>query len=448
MRTLVPHLEVEDADPDADAIDLKRLSTWARRWCPWTQTTGANALLLDISGSAHLHGGEQGMVNDMTAAFTNAGLTAHIAIAPTIGAAWALAHHGPRLTICADEAVADTLAPLPTTALRLDGDTVLLLRRLGLKTIGALAALPREALVRRFRKVEAPHRNPVLRLDQAVGRLREPLVSKMDRPPLRTIRRLAEPLGDITGLMSIVADLVADLCALMEEEQTSARTLRFTAYRVDGSTAHAFTRTGRGSRDAAHLLQLFEGKLDHVDPGFGVDAAALEVLRAEEQGAVQDDLTGEARDDMAFSRLVDRLTARLGENAVLRPQASGSHLPERGEILIPAAGGTLAHPRPVSRLGRSPLRLLMQPEEAQVIHAIPEGPPARFVWRRQAHDVIRTAGPERIAPEWWRQPGHARLRDYYRVEDAEGRRFWLYREGLAGDGRGGQPRWFVHGLDA
>ena len=449
MRTLVPHLQVEEADPDADAADLKRLATWARRWCPWTQVEGMDALLLDTSGSDHLHGGEDRMARDMVTAFARAGLTAHVAVAPTIGAAWALAHHGSaRRIICPADSAADTLAPLPTTALRLDGDTVLLLRRLGLKTIGALAALPHEALVRRFRRIEAPWRNPVLRLDQAFGRLHEPFVAEADRPPLRVLRRLAEPLGDVAGLTQILTDLTVDLCDMMAERHASARALRFTAYRVDGSMAHAAARTGRGSRDAAHLVKLFDGKLDHIDPGFGVDTAALEVLSAEEQGAVQDDLTGEARDDMAFARLIDRLAARLGEDAVLRPQTSGSHLPERGEILIPAAGDAWRIRARSAVLGRSPLRLLMQPEEAQVIHAIPEGPPARFVWRRQAHDVTRTAGPERIAPEWWRQPGHARLRDYYRVEDAEGRRFWLYREGLAGDGRGGQPRWFVHGLDA
>jgi protein ImuB len=81
-----------------------------------------------------------------------------------------------------------------------------------------------------------------------------------------------------------------------------------------------------------------------------------------------------------------------------------------------------------------------------VIYATPEGMPRRFVWRRAVHDIARVEGPERVAPEWWRQPGSARLRDYYRVEDANGRRYWIYREGLIGDGRGGAPGWFIHGL--
>ncbi|WP_114521085.1 DNA polymerase Y family protein [Altererythrobacter sp. ZODW24] len=449
MRALLPDLQVEDAAPEIDAADLAMLVRWSRRWCPWSQIDGASGLLLDSTGSAHLHGGENTLIRDMARAFGTLGLTAHIAIAPTTGAAWALARHGgQRLTLCIDGAVMERLAPLPVAALRLDGATTLLLGRLGLKTIGALSEVPREALIRRFRKAEALPANPVLRLDQATGRQKELLVSEEIMPPLRVIRKMAEPLGDLTGLSQVLRDLAGDLCAIMEARDSGARALRFTAYRVDGEVLSAEARTSRASRDAVHLTNLFDGLLDRLDPGFGVEVAALESIDYEVLGAVQDDLQQQRRDIMDFSRLIDRLVARLGIGSVLKPVIRGSHIPERAEEFLPAAAPVEAAKNPLHRPLETPLKLLATPEQAEVIHAVPDGPPARFRWRHQLHDIARSQGPERIAPEWWREKSQARLRDYYRVEDSEGRRYWLYREGLVGDGRGDNPRWFVHGLDA
>ena len=449
MRALVPALQVEDAAPDADAADLAMLAHWSRRWCPWTQGEGVAGLLLDTTGSDHLHGGERAMMRDMARAFAAAGLGARISIAPTIGTAWALSRYGAqRRIVCPDCKAPELLRALPVAALRLNPATVLLLGRLGLKTIGALMDVPRESLVRRFRRIEAPDANPVLRLDQALGRLAEPLVSEHAQRPVRAIRRFAEPLGDLAGLSQVLADLSADLCALMDEAHVGARGLRLTVYRVDGSTMTVEARASRASRNADHLAGLFAGKLEKLDPGFGVDAAALEATDGEGLGAEQDDLGGERRDDMAFTRLIDRLAARLGDRSVLKPVSRGSHIPEHGENLVPAADAVAADSRAVQREMATPLRLLPRPEEAEVIHAVPDGPPARFRWRRQVHDIARSQGPERIAPEWWREKSTVRLRDYYHVEDSEGRRFWLYREGLIADGRGRNPRWFVQGLDA
>jgi protein ImuB len=93
-----------------------------------------------------------------------------------------------------------------------------------------------------------------------------------------------------------------------------------------------------------------------------------------------------------------------------------------------------------------PVRLLPAPEPIEVLYAVPDGPPARFRWRRVPYRIRRHQGPERVAPEWWDAPAHARLRDYYKVEVAEGARYWVFREGILGDGRGGEPGWFLHGM--
>ena len=457
MRALVPDLQVEEATLEMDAADLAMLARWARRWCPWSQVDGASGLLLDSTGSAHLHGGEKTLLHNMARAFAALGLTANIAIAPTIGASWALARHGGRrLDLCDNDKILARLAPLPVKSLRLDNPATLLLGRLGLKTIGALSNIPREALVRRFRKTEGLSANPLLRLDQATGRQQELLVSVEMAPPLRVLRKLAEPLGDIQGLSQILRDLAVDLCTIMEQRGSGARALRFSAFRVDGIELYAEGSTSRASRDAAHLATLFQGLLETIDPGFGVEAAALEATDYEIIAAAQDDLHEKRREDIAFSRLIDRLVAKLGTGSVLKPVRHSSHVPERSEIFHAATNSAETDVRPaeatpaivLSCRMTNPLRLLSRPEEAEVIYAVPDGPPARFRWRHQLHDIARSQGPERIAPEWWREKSCVRLRDYYHVEDKQGRRYWLYREGLADDGRGGNPRWFVHGLDA
>jgi len=449
MRALVPELRVETADEAADEADLERLAGWCRRWCPWTRADGMDGLLLDTTGSDHLWGGEAAMLEDMSRALTRLDLSARIAVAPTIGSAWALARYGDgKGSICRPEDLPAHLAPLPVEALRLDDETVLLLRRLGLKTIGTLIGLPRLALARRFRREKALTANPLLRLDQALGRTTEPLMPVQPETPLRTLRRLLEPIGDVDSVARVLGDLLDELGGAMGAADFGARRLRLTGYRVDGGASAVEAATSRGSRDPAHLARLFSDRLESLDPGFGFEVMTLDVLVHEPLEAVQKDLAGRGGEDVELSCLIDRLSARLGSGAVLRPMARGSHLPERAEVMAVAGAKAPLEPEAVVPGPQRPLRLLARPEEVRVLYSVPDGPPAQFQWRRQTLKVVRAQGPERIAPEWWREKSTARLRDYYRVEDAEGRRYWIFREGLPGDGRGGPPRWFVHGLDA
>lgn len=454
MRALVPQLQVENADEKADASDLASLAEWCRRWCPWTRAHETDGLLLDTTGSDHLWGGEHVMLADMRATIAGLGLTARIAIAPTIGSAWALARYGrQQLEHCPPEDTTQKLAPLPVAALRLDQESVILLRRLGLKTIGALQALPRQALIRRFRKRIELEKNPVVRLDQAMGRIAEPLVAGNPQTPFRALQRLAEPVAEIASVAPVVEQLARQLCDAMEKRATGARRLRLAGYRADGGVAMLEAATSRASHEPAHLAGLFAEKLETLDAGFGFDAIGLEVLVAEEFDPLQKDLSGEADKAIDLARLVDRLAARLGPAMVAWPVAGDSHLPERAGFMQttgqPGIGGNeMVAPLPGQPVAPRPIRLLPKPEEAQVIYALPDGPPAQFVWRRKTHRIARSQGPERIAPEWWREKAATRLRDYYRIEDHEGRRYWIFREGLTGDGRGTSPRWFIHGFDA
>jgi protein ImuB len=454
-RALDPALVAVAADPEGDGALIAKLAKWAGRWSPLVEVDGTDALRLDVTGVAHLFGGEAALVRDVQHRIAQLGLTARIAIAPTTAAAWALAHHAP--CICSQD-VAEELAPLHVSTLRLEPDTIRMLERLGLKTIGALTNVPRLALARRFRGAQ----NVVEALDRMLGRKPEPLTAAPADPPPRALLKLEEPATHPEAAAQALERLIPDLVRQLQERHRGARRLSLTGYRVDGSVAVASVATAIPSREPRHLQRLLAGVMESgaaaLDPEFGFDAFALVADWAEQLDAAQDSLVEEPSGERELARLVDRLTVKLGATRVRRPQAHESHLPERASGWVGAVSslrGTSATKQssgagldcfvPLARTGK-PQRLLDRPEAIDVIYATPEGMPRRFMWRRAVHDIARVEGPERIAPEWWRQPSSARLRDYYRVEDEAGRRYWIYREGLIGDGRGGVPSWFIHGL--
>lgn len=435
MRALCPGLRVEYADLGGDRAALDGLALWARRWCPWTVADGADGLILDTTGSDHLWGGEGKLLEEMEASLSVQGFSARLALATTWGAAWALARFGPVRAISADP------APLPVAALRLDGETVLLLNRLGLRTIGHIADLPRLSLARRFMRAD-PAQNPLIRLDQMTGHLPEP-VSPPEAPPVfRADARLAEPIFDPTNHLPGLCSALCDQLVCMGR---GARRLVLTVYRTDGEVSRIFAACALPSRDPAHLVFLFRDRVEKINPGFGFDLISLEAPATEPLGTAQADLAGGTDTALELSHLVDRLTARFGRAALAQVQPAESHVPERAEALTaPLAAPHGIQPPDTDR----PQRLLDPAEEVRVLYAVPEGPPAQFQWRRLTHRVTRYQGPERIAPEWWQDRPGTRLRDYFKVEDEGGQRFWLYREGLAEDGRGGAPRWFLHGIFA
>ncbi|MBD3664793.1 DNA polymerase Y family protein [Sulfitobacter sp. TSTF-M16] len=442
VQAIHPDLHVENADPAGDLKLLDRVALWARRWCPWTVRDAHDGIVMDVTGAAHLFGGEAAMLRDMATRFRMQGLSARLAMAPTRGAAQMLARFGPAGAVCGADDVAAAVAPLPVAALRLEVETVRLLHRLGLKTLGLLMEVPRVALMRRFDRLAAD-RNPLVLLDRALGRAADPLNAPPEGQRWLARARLAEPVIDPVPHLDGLAE---DLCAQMAGAEQGARQLRLTIYRVDGEWRSRDVALAQPSREPAHLLRLLTGKLEGIDPGFGFDLLTLEALRAEPLALHQDPLDGARDAARDVAGLLDRLSARLGPQKISWSTWTESHLPERVEGRVPALAGK-AEAAPVLLRDR-PVRVLMPPEEIAVLYAVPEGPPARFSWRRVSYLSTRHEGPERIAPEWWQDRPGTRLRDYYKVEVQGGRRFWLYREGILGDGRGGDPRWFLHGVFA
>ena len=441
MRALCPVLAVDAADPDGDRAALRQLAFWARRWCPWTVVDGPDGLILDTTGSDHLWGGEAAMLIDIQTQLARIGLTSRPAVAPTWGAASALARFGPVRAVSHDPA---DLAPLPVAALRLQPDVVLLLQRLGLKTIGALAEVPRLSLARRFARAELAA-NPLMRLDQATGQTPEPVMPPEAPPVFRADARLAEPIFDPTHHLP---DLCRRLADQLEAEGQGARRLLLSVYRTDGEVRHVEASLAAPNRDPQHLARLFRERVEKIDPGFGFDLISLTAPVAEPIAKVQTTLEGKPDPALGLAALVDRLTARFGAVHLSRPVRRESHLPERAEVRAAPLAKVKPSLRPINEQPERPLRLFEPPEEVRVIYAVPEGPPVQFVWRRRTHRITRYQGPERIAPEWWHDRTGTRLRDYFKIEDESGQRYWLYREGVLDDGRGEMPHWFVHGAFA
>ncbi len=442
-RALDPALQAVPAHVEGDVLLVRRLARWASRWSPAVEVDGTDGLRLDSTGTAHLFGGEQGLLADMVDRFAGLGLTARAAIAPTPLAAWALARFGGKECIAAPKTrAAAMLAPLPVAALGLPHDVTRVLERLGLKTIGSLAGIERRSLARRFREAD----NPLDAIDRALGRKAEPLEAVVHQASPRALLRLVEPVDDPAAAPQSLDLLIPDLVAQLEKRRLGVRRLVLAGYRVDGEVAVAVAGCTLATRDSKHLKRLLIEKAETLDPGFGFDGFALEADWCEPLGAMQDGLAGGPPPEIEVARLVDRLSTRLGSDAVTRPQPRASHLPERASGWRRALDKEAPCQPPPSGLAPRPQRLLDRPEAIDVIYATPAGLPRRFVWRRGVHDVVRAEGPERVAPEWWRERSTARLRDYYRVEDRAGRRYWIYREGLFGDGRGGDPVWYLQGL--
>ena len=451
-RTLCPSLATAPSDPAGDLAFLEKLALWAQRWGPWSALDPPDGLIVDVTGVGHLFGGEETLLADVRAALAQRRLAARLAIAPTAGAAWALSHYGADGAIlqAADDA-AQRLAQLPVAALRLDDDVLLVLRRLGLKRLGDLSGVARDALARRFRSRRAPAANPLIRMDQLLGRVPEPMLPVIEVSAPLVQRRLMEPIRHRELLDRVVMDLAQDMARVLEGRGLGARRLELGLWKVDGEMVARQVELAAPSRDPAHIASLFGRKLDDVDAGFGIEVVRLRSLWSEAVALSQGDIEAAVEHHgTSLAAFVDRLVARLGARAVRRPVLRASHVPERAQgwkgVLEPESTSQEAF-----EFCLRPLKLLDSPEQIAVLYASPDGLPRRFRWRGEVHEIVRAEGPERIAPEWWRERSSVRLRDYYRIEDGEGRRYWIYRDGIAGDGRGGDaagraPDWFLQGL--
>jgi protein ImuB len=437
-------LRAVPADVAGDRLELSLLADWCGRYTPWAAVDGNDGLFLDITGCAHLFGGEDVLCAEIVSRLGRFGYGAQAAVAPTPGAAWAFARFGAKRN-AADANAAVTMAEfLPAAALRLNAEQVLSLHGLGLRHVGEVMDVARAQLAPRFGV------DVVARIAQFTGETFEPISPRVPADPDRAGRVFAEPIKAPGDIQATLAALLEKLCARLAEKGRGARRLDFCLYRIDGSVASITVGTGLPALDPRHLANLFAEKLERLDPGLGADAASLAAVVTEPFGARQIRAAFNAGADpvaataTVLAPLVDRLDNRLGRGAVVRLEPAESHVPERAvarrPALVPAAAKTEWRDLP------RPVRLFALPEPVDANAEEPDRAPIAFRWRQVEHRVARAEGPERIGGEWWRRDarGERDARDYYRVEDSAGQRFWLFREGQSA----GRQAWFVHGLFA
>ncbi len=445
-RARVPDLAVRPHDPAADEALLARMAADAGRWTPLVALDPPHGLMLDVTGCTHLFGGEAALRERALQRIRRGGFTVRASLAGTPEAARALARFG-RVAVVPPGGEAEAVRPLDLAALELPEETAVALRRAGFRRVADLADRPRAPLTGRFGPELAS------RLDRLLGREAVPITPDRSRPPCRVEQAFAEPVGHADAIARSLSGLVARACRELEARGEGGRAFEAAFHRADGAVRRVAVETGRPLREPRALERLLRERLDALadplDPGFGFDRIGLAVPVTEPLAAVQPDLDGRAAEDDEVAHLVDRLVARFGPVRVSRFVPVATHDPLRAARLVPAmspgaAGAGWPRPEPGEPPAR-PLHLFEPPQPVEALAEVPDGPPIRFRWRRLIHDVARAEGPERILPEWWRdRPTPAR--DYYRVEDARGRRFWLFREGHYGDEE--RPRWYLHGLFA
>lgn len=474
-RALVPSLTVREMNRPVLEAGFADFADWHSNTSPMVAVMDDAGrfgdLVLDITGVDHLFGGEHAMLRMALTRLRMLGYTVAGAIAPTIGAAWAVSHFA-RSQVVEQEALASVIDALPVAALRLSETQIAMLTQMGLKTIGQLRQRPRKPLQMRFGQ------SLLVRLDQAYGVIQERMTPRLPLAEHHAERRFAEPIGLMDDVLACTQDLAIQLAYRLEAEGKGAQAFHLFLYRVDHKVMTLSVNSARVTRDPDHITQLFSHRAERLageyDAGFGIDmirlaASSLDLLDAIQVGAFAGE---DGTEDL--DQLNDRMASRLGAMAVLRTQLVASHLPERAARLVPSQAMGEIIPQPRMQLNR-PLRLLPEPEPVRINAEVPHGLPASMIWRRQSYRLVKGAGPERLGAEWWRRqeqlvlvppaepkvikpdekpympdlPVHdaeGQTRDYYRVEDEDGRRFWVFRLGFYGDSL--MPTWYLQGFFA
>jgi protein ImuB len=436
-RAVVPDLEVLDDKIDLSEKLLQRIAEWSIRFTPVVAIDPPDGLLLDATGCSHLWGGDQSYLDDMAKKLNARGYSVRTAIADTPGVAWAVARFGTQPPVVGVGAHIKALLSLPPEALRLDPETVERLHKLGLHQVRQFINMPRSSLRRRFGQ------QFIMRMDMAVGREEEVLHPVLPIEPYQERLPCMEPIVTATGIEIAIQQMLKTLCLRLQQEQKGLRSAIFKCYRVDGKVEQVEIGTNSPTVHVHHLFKLFEIKLSTIEPAMGIELFILEALQVEDHYPHQEKMWEGAGglDDVRLSELIDRLAGKVGMRAIQRYVPDEHYWPERSYKPAASLQEKAVTTWRINVL--RPLQVLQNPERIEVTAPIPDYPPMLFRYKGKLHQIVKADGPERIEQEWWIQQGQHR--DYYRVEDQEGRRYWLFRLGHYHDEK---YQWFIHGFFA
>lgn len=437
---LAPDVVLRERDPGAESDALAAVATALAHFTPLVSLAPPQAILAEIGGSVRLFGGLRPLLAAIRSTCSTLGYAVRAACAPTPTAARLLARAGACRAILKQEALEAALAPLSLVHLEADPAAVALLRSAGVTTFGAACALPRDALARR---VGTPF---VASLDRARGRVADPQVPFVPAVQYRGRLLLPVPVGDVEALGFALNRLVHELAAwlLGRGLGVSALTLdleheRYVATRTGTAATTVRFALASPARDATHLFAVLRERLARVTLPAPVESIALcSAATAPLAGRNLGLLPGDAATPAV--PLLDRLRARLGEDAVLRVTPRADHRPEHAwREAAPQAGAPGDRP---SRRRPAPATPAADP--------LPAAPRPLWILREPAplaatfedKPWILRDGPERIESGWW--DGEDIRRDYYIAESPRGERLWIYRDSLYGDA----AEWYLQGIFA
>ncbi|MEO6733910.1 MAG: DNA polymerase Y family protein [Ferruginibacter sp.] len=437
-RALIPSLEVIDDKQEYATTLLKAIAEWCIRYTPSVAIDPPDGLTLDVTGCAHLWGGEQQYLETIIERLKKIGYEVSAAMADTIGAAWAIARFGQNSSIIQTGQQSAALLSLPPAALRLETQTVERLEKLGLRQINNFINMPRSALRRRFGT------SFLRRLNQALGHEEETMLPIQPIEPYQERLPCLEPIVTATGIEIALQRLLEALCHRLQQEQQGLRAAIFKGYRVDGKIEITEIGTNRPSHNSRHIFKLFEFKLPGIEPALGIELFTLGTSKVEPLSPAQSALWRNkgGLDDNGLAELLDRIAGKTGATHIHRYIPDEHYWPERSFKL---ATSLQEQPSTTWNAGRPrPLQLLSKPVPIEVTAPIPDYPPMLFRHQGVLHKIVKADGPERIEQEWWLQEGQHR--DYYCVEDEAGHRYWLFRSGHYDVNKTYQ--WFIHGFFA
>jgi len=436
-KAICNSLEVFDEKPGRAEKLLLGIGEWCIRYTPVVAIDPPDGILLEISGCAHLWGGERPYLVEILKQLKSKGYTVRGAMADTIGAAWAIARHGTVTPIIRSGEHIPALLPLPPAALRLNELTQQKLRKLGFRSINSFIYMKRQVLRRHIDD------HLLLRIDQATGKEKE-FIQPLQLPAEYEERLpCLEPVSTAVAIQFAIEKLLEKLCLALQKDGKGLRSAVLKGYRIDGEIEQVEIGTNSPSHSVSHLFKLLDMKVPLITPALGIDLFTLSATKVEDIFTQQDALWAAkpGLDDKEVTELLDRLAGKVGAHTIHRYLPDAHHWPERSLKPArsmkekPAIDWSTDQPRPT--------RLLPKPELIVVMAPVPDHPPKMFVYQGQRHEIVKADAPERIEREWWMDQGEHR--DYFCVEDKEGRRYWVFRSGHY-DGE--QPLWYIHGFFA